>query len=409
MRDHQKHAASDMAPAAGHQVMWGDDAIICHQHQQPTPREDAAGLVVISGLAVQAAEAAAAAAAAAPREGPAKVEPDSLHRLERHSMPATTSSNTPSHGADDADVTAADEGAVVTPFGEEGGGGAAVPVSPPSSPAHVVTQPDALETPGALTTPRVVVPVTTVAEEKELEASSKASLEIQQFPSGSGGLASQAGVVKIPSTASLPSILSVNSKKPVPIRLGRGRKLCPNCNALTKSAVKQCRECHHFFSPASSRLRPPPAEPKENEELPIPPRRKLRPSQRLIEYELYEAASSSAGAAVKESNDGRPVARRPLGASNTSGGTNHDVVSSGGGGRPAPADGLGAAKKMAAVSSGRSSGGGPKSVVDGGGMPPQQQQQQLQPPKRSHKRKVRELFFLNFVRYLSGLLMDMAA
>ena len=81
-----------------------------------------------------------------------------------------------------------------------------------------------------------------------------------------------------------------------PLRLGRGRKQCPNCKATTKSAVKQCRECNYIFTPASSRLRAPPREPKENAHEPMPARRRLRPSQRLIEYEVYEGSGADDGA-----------------------------------------------------------------------------------------------------------------
>ena len=87
-----------------------------------------------------------------------------------------------------------------------------------------------------------------------------------------------------------------------PLRLGRGRKQCPNCKTTTKSAVKQCRECRHIFTSASSCSRAPLCEINGNSHEPIPARRKVRPSQRLIDK--GSGADEGANRSVDSSSGG---------------------------------------------------------------------------------------------------------
>lgn len=325
------------------------------------------------------------------------VEPDSrVAQGGRHTPPSPVLGHT-------ANATTND-GIVASPAPLPLDGRVAVPVSPLSFPTHDTAQhaTSKLAAEAAKGTAVVITGVTSgVARSSFSGAAVTASSAAVMIPqTTAAGLlpsprptmnekADTGGRDKTVATAAAvdPAVVwsdkKVTPPNPVPVRLGRGRKLCPNCHALTKSAVKQCRECKHFFSPASSRLRAPPREPKENEEVSIPARRRLRPSQRLIEYELYEASSASAASAVAAAaaagGDGRSqtAARRPLGASSTGGGVNQRVTSGGGGGRAATAGNGGMAAKNLASSSCEA--GGARPAADG----------TLQPPKRSHKRKVR--------------------
>ena len=295
------------------------------------------------------------------RAPPTKVEPD---LQERHpSAMVVAAGSTPSgavaHGKGKG-VTAA----VTLP---------AVPVSPPSSPTHVSTQQMVarMASAGAPAAATAAAPVAGARSGEKSVVNQQSTVELQESPGGSGGAPTTPAAVEIPLLSAISDGKeSVESNAAVaiagptaPARLGRGRKRCPNCKATTKSAVKQCRECNHVFSPASSRLRAPSQEPKENEDEQMPARRRLRPSQRLIEYELYETST----AAGDESN-GPPMrsTRRPLGASSAGGDANQRVDSSVSGGRPAMANNA-ASKTLAST---------------GGAEVP------AQLPKRSHKRKV---------------------
>ncbi|CAM9640750.1 unnamed protein product [Pylaiella littoralis] len=238
-----------------------------------------------------------------------------------------------------------------------GGGGnrAAIPMSPPSSPTHVA-----------------VAPVQEQVAAAPATAATPMEAEVPPVPSPAPAIpavTASVAAVRAPISADTPAAAA---PAPAPVRLGRGRKLCPNCKALTKSAVKQCRACKHVFSPASARLRAQSREPKENEEVPVLPRRRTRPSQRLLES-LVESAQPPPSSAAP--------ARRPLAASSSGGGANQhvDPGAGGGGGRPVVGDGV--AIKMACSGSGGGGGGG--SVRQ-----KQEHEQQQQPPKRSHKRKV---------------------
>lgn len=418
----QQQQQQQQSMAASAETAWRDAAHGAGLRDSVTC-ERTAGV----SAAPSATATVAAAATAATRARPATVEPDSHHREERRHTPAVAVT-TASAAAAPATATAGPStrggtvaASALLPYD---GRGSAVPVSPPSSPTHATGQrqtaggPSAAAGAGAATVAGAAGAGGVVAFEE--------SARVHQSPSGGGGPATPAAAVNMPPadlpppalsatptptpaaaraelgvrsgetavvTAGVgagsgpaalpPSPLLPTGSSPVPaapaapvpqLRLGRGRKLCPNCNALTKSAVKQCRECQHFFSPASSRLRPPPREPKENEEAPMPPRRRLRPSQRLIEYELSEA---SPAALAREAADGggcgrslSASARRPL-ASTTAGGggANQRVASGGGGGRPAAAD-CAAGKKPLPLGGGNEGRGA------------------VQPPKRSHKRKV---------------------
>lgn len=353
MANTQQQAVADAAPVVRNQV-WGNA-------NGTTPRDTQTGREV--------------AVAATARARPTTVEPESS---DRHLSTMVVTSGHPAAAAADGEVLPAALLVV---------SGAAIPVSPPSSPTHVASQHDVASARARV--PGEVVPST-----------DNAIVEVKQSPSGGEGPAALAGVEIPPSSLPAPALtrasvaeskegdggaesatgsgISPSAATPVPpVRLGRGRKLCPNCHALTKSAVKQCRECKHFFSPASSRLRPPAREPKENDEDTIPARRRLRPSQRLIEYELYEAGSQATGGGDVDSSS--RSARRPLAnyspANTAGGGANHHVLSGGGGGgRPAEAD-AGAVTKKSVVAGGA---GGARSVTDGS----------AHAPKRSHKRKV---------------------
>lgn len=323
-----------------------------------------------------------------------------------------------------------------------GSGGAAIPVSPPSSPAYVATQ--HMPVPEAMKEARGAGAETVGAEEAKEDVSvllvsnvTKAEVESS---SGVGKPVAPTKPIGVPATAIPPSAgvpspaaaTTVNTvvaatdagstgdsskqtqasaiaapdtttRPPPPVKLGRGRKLCPNCHALTKSAVKQCRECNHIFSPACSRLRPAPrADPKEIEDLTVTSRRRLRPSQRLIEYECEAVGPSSLAptgasggapgavvatvatvAASSEAGKGPGLGtatRRPLATNimNAGGGGANLIAASGvgGGGKPAAAGGAGGmTKKSLAAGTG---GSGAKSAGDGAAAP----------PKRSHKRKV---------------------
>ena len=223
-----------------------------------------------------------------------------------------------------------------------GGGGAAIPMSPPSSPTHVV----AAHSQDQLVVAAPAPNATTKSVDTDLPP------VVAPSPTST---APPQQVTVADDAASPPA----EAAPAAPIRLGRGRKLCPNCKALTKSAVKQCRECGHIFNPVSQRLRAQHREPKENEEVPILPRRRHRPSQRLLEslVEPEEPSSSHAAtttaAAAGESDGGQApsaLTRRPLGSASNSGGDGNQRV----------------------VSTPPAGGGGSK-------------EQQL--PKRSHKRK----------------------
>lgn len=341
------------------------------------------------------------------RRRTALVEPDSTEEQARHFSPVVTALTVHVETEDERETNSGVHatGGGVSVGINLGGGGAAIPASPPSSPAYVTTAPE-----------RVAVGPKAAAE---AEAKTK-GCEVSS-PSGGGGPAPTA-LIDLPATPLLPAALltgaatmkkaeegeknsatgagagaivvhQLQPPRPPPVRLGRGRKLCPNCNALTKSAVKQCRECHHFFSPASSRLRPPPrVEPKENENVAMPTRRRVRPSQRLVEYECESMGPSGGGAggggAGAAQEAGRLVGggvtgttRRPLATSppsNGGGGTNHIATSGGGGGRPAASDGGRMAKKSASTTGGGSGTGGAVSAPVA----------TTPTPKRSHKRKV---------------------
>lgn len=370
-----QQAVMDAAPAVRNQV-WGNG-----NGATTTPRDARTGGEVVTE-------------AAATRARPTTVEPESS---DRHLSATVVHTAAAADDNDDGEVLPAALPLVA---------GAAIPVSPPSSPTHVTSQHDvaAVAEAGARAAGEVV------------PRTDNAVAEVKQSPSG-GGVTAAAPGVKIPppslpapalardsgaeeikegdgaepATGSGGGVSPASAATPVapPVRLGRGRKLCPNCNALTKSAVKQCRECKHFFSPASSRLRPPTREPKENDEDAIPARRRLRPSQRLIEYELYEAGSHPSGGGEADSSS--RSARRPLAnfsPANTGGGGNHRMVAGGGGGgRPAAADAGGVTKKS--VAAGGGGGGGARSATDGTAP--------AQPPKRSHKRKVRCRTWLGIV------------
>lgn len=271
----------------------------------------------------------------------------------------------------------------------------AVPVSPPSSPLQVSVQQEAamndpeLEPSVAsmektVASPEAAPPIAKAEPESNLKTeANQSAVKVQQSPVG-GGAPAAPSAVKIPPLSAMSDggkdLVESSAKASAsagttsaPLRLGRGRKQCPSCKATTKSAVKQCRECKHVFSPASSRLRAPPREPKGDDDEPIPARRRLRPSQRLIEYELYEGSGSGADEGNRLS-----TTRRPSHASNGGGTANRSVDSSASGGRPAVSCGD-VSKKLA------SSGG-----VDG----------PAPPPKRSHKRKVRLRHLIKSVTYV---------
>lgn len=372
MANNQQQAVADAAPVVRNQV-WGNA-------NGTTPRDAQTGGEV--------------AVADTTRARPTTVEPESSDR-HLSAMVVTTTGDTAAAAADGAVLPAA------LPLVA----GAAIPVSPPSSPTHVTSQ-------HGVALARARIPGEMVP------STNNAIVEAKQSPSGGGGPAALAGVEIPPSSLPAPALARASvaegkegdggagsatgsgigpssAATPVPpVRLGRGRKLCPNCHALTKSAVKQCRECKHFFSPASSRLRPPAREPKENDEDTIPARRRLRPSQRLIEYELYEAGSQATGGGDVDSTS--RSARRPLAnyspANTAGGGANHHVVSGGGGGgRPAAAD-AGAVPKKSVVAGG-GGGGGARSMTDVTG----------QAPKRSHKRKVSGFASCHFASFRLSL------
>lgn len=257
----------------------------------------------------------------------------------------------------------------------------AVPVSPPSSPLEVSAQPETMNNPeqesilasmeNTVEFPKAAPPIAKAGLESNSKTqANESAVNVQQSPVG-GGTHAAHSAVKIPLLSATSDggedFVKSNAKASAgagmpsaPLRLGRGRKQCPSCKATTKSAVKQCRECKHIFCPASSRLRAPPREPKENADEPMPARRRLRPSQRLIEYELYEGSGADEG-------NRSSTARRPSNIVNGGGNANQSVDSSASGGQPA-ASYVEVSKKSA------SSGGV--------GRP-------ANPPKRSHKRKVR--------------------
>lgn len=263
--------------------------------------------------------------------------------------------------------------------GGKSGGGDAIPVSP-ASPGHEAAPTDPTESQAvgnvgagcagdlgkAVQSPASGgVPATSAGTDKSKTPPPSSGM-LAETPAGviRGVAATGTGVTE-------GSVVVPRSATTGHVRLGRGRKLCPKCGALTKSAVKQCRECDHVFSPASSRSRAVPRLPKENEDV-ITSRRRSRPSQRLMEYACDRYGSSAAsGSTVTQSGLGT---RRPLAAStpaNGGGGANHIAASGAGGGRPAAADdGM---KKLTPNPDERSV----KGTVEG-----------PVPPKRTPKRKV---------------------
>lgn len=322
------------------------------------------------------------------------------------------------------------------------GGGDAVPVSPPSSPAYVDTRhepsadgmkemartgsesepldvKDEVGSPSggggpAPTTPPTEVLSTPSPSPAEPSAAAAATVASPTavVATDAAGLKSDESIRDLSTTANSDSVVGIVDgepkttsasvptaavpRPPPPIKLGRGRKLCPNCHALTKSAVKQCRECNHVFSPASSRLRPSSrTAPKVVEEVTISSRRRLRPSQRLIEYECEavgpsssSSAAGSAGGAAQVAGDtdgaaaaatvAEPQLLLPTNAANGGGGGANLIAASGGGGggRPAAVSGAGGMTKTSTPTG--PGGSGAKSARDSAGAP----------PKRSHKRKV---------------------
>ncbi|CAM9538590.1 unnamed protein product [Scytosiphon promiscuus] len=279
------------------------------QKQQQPPQEQASGVVVTP----------ASSARPQPWAGTNNVELDSRedgqprnqrpHEKEqqqeqeqqRHQQPAMVIV------ADDAAPAGGDAGGAAAISGRGAASGAEIPMSPPSSPTHVATVATASqdERAGGSST---VVPG---PQPGATETSAGAEGEPAPHPPGSGGTTTKPPGGAAGAGGDAPAV----APPVVPVRLGRGRKLCPSCKALTKSAVKQCRECKHVFNPASSRLRAQQQhlQPKENE-VPALPRRRHRPSQRLLESLVVASPSSSA--------------RRPLAASNTAGGGNQSPVTS---------------------------------------------------------------------------------
>ncbi|CAB1116148.1 unnamed protein product [Ectocarpus sp. CCAP 1310/34] len=234
--------------------------------------------------------------------------------------------------------------------GGGGGSGAAIPISPPSSPTHVAPT----RLPAAAEAQEVVAAVVE-APKPETAAAAAAAQALPSPPAPGLPASAVAEGVGGPVSSSGPPAAAV------PVRLGRGRKLCPSCKALTKSAVKQCRLCHHVFNPVS-RMRAQHREPKENEDAPVLPRRRHRPSQRLLESRVVSAAAGPQEAAPTggEAAVGRAASgRRPLAAFMGGGDTNQRVAS-----------GAMAATPVATNKTGAVSASGE------------------QAPKRSHKRKV---------------------
>ncbi|CAM9332361.1 unnamed protein product [Choristocarpus tenellus] len=84
-------------------------------------------------------------------------------------------------------------------------------------------------------------------------------------------------------------------KLPAPEKLGRGRKRCPNCRALVKSAVKQCSTCNFQFrsSIAAARMRYSPRADAPQDENLITERRHTKPSMRLQEHQMYIKAEAA--------------------------------------------------------------------------------------------------------------------
>ncbi|CAM9119346.1 unnamed protein product [Ectocarpus sp. 12 AP-2014] len=257
--------------------------------------------------------------------------------------------------ADDPAASAEEEKREAAAFAAAAGSGAAIPMSPPSSPTHVA--PTRLS--AAAEAQEVVAAVVEAPKPETAAAAAAAAQEVQSPPApglpasavveGGGGPVSSSGPPAAAAAAA------------VPVRLGRGRKLCPSCKALTKSAVKQCRLCHHVFNPVS-RMRAQHRQPKENEDAPVLPRRRHRPSQRLLESRVVSAATNpqvAAPAGGEGAVGGAASARRPLAAFNGGGDTNQRVAS-----------GAMAATTVATKRTGAVSASGE------------------QAPKRSHKRKV---------------------
>lgn len=392
----------------------GRDQPLCADGMAPSREKEA-----VACVCAEAAEASAAAKTPHDRHSPAKVEPDSEVR-HRSAVVGESGHGVNVNIAAEADVSV---GLQLDTNAEAdiGAGGASIPISPPSSPAHVGMKhgmpseaekeqlAKALDTdaesnlPVQIATkvgegevrspsggggpapaapaqvPSTPLPRTALSAAMEVAAASGGTGESGQEPPAPAAFATPTATPTEEGSEML-TVATVAGERlpPPPVRLGRGRKLCPNCHALTKSAVKQCRECHHVFSPASSRLRPPPrAEPTENEDVTITSRRRLRPSQRLMEYDC-EAAGPSSPVSFGTVGAGSTAIRRPLAANAANGGGGGvNLISAGGGGRPAAAGGAGGMTKKS--TSAGAGGEGAKSAADS--MPT--------PPKRSHKRKVR--------------------